>query len=68
MDPVFGGFTIGTACLIVFAFALLFGLALTGVAIPLAGRIGLTDRPDGRRKLQRTPVPVVGGVLSRLFG
>lgn len=35
---------------------------ITGAAIPLAGRVGLTDRPDGRRKLQARPVPVVGGV------
>lgn len=45
-----------------FTFALLFGLALTRLSIPLAVRLGLTDRPDGRRKLQRAPVPVVGGV------
>ncbi len=42
--------------------ALVFGLVLTGAAIPLARRVGLTDRPDGRRKLQDRPVPVVGGV------
>ncbi len=52
----------GTACLIAFAFALVFGLVLTRVAIPLAGRVGMTDGPDGRRKLQRAPVPVIGGV------
>jgi UDP-N-acetylmuramyl pentapeptide phosphotransferase/UDP-N-acetylglucosamine-1-phosphate transferase len=45
----------------VFALALGFGLALTCAAIPLAGRFGLTDRPDGRRKVQRAAVPVVGG-------
>lgn len=45
-----------------FALALTFGLALTRLAIPVAGLVGLTDRPDGRRKLQSTPIPVVGGV------
>ncbi len=53
---------IGTACLIAFALALLFGLALTRAAIPCAAWVGLTDGPDGRRKLQRAAVPVVGGV------
>lgn len=46
-----------------FALALVFGLVLTRAAIPLAGRVGLTDSPDGRRKLQRAAVPVIGGVV-----
>ncbi|MCU0703923.1 MAG: undecaprenyl/decaprenyl-phosphate alpha-N-acetylglucosaminyl 1-phosphate transferase [Fimbriiglobus sp.] len=51
-----------TACLLAFSLALVFGLIITRVAIPIAARVGLTDRPDGRRKLQSAPVPVVGGV------
>lgn len=57
-----GGTVIGIACLITFALALVFGLVLTGVAIPFARCIGLTDRPDGRRKLQTHSIPVIGGV------
>lgn len=40
----------------------MFGLVLTGASIPFARRIGLTDRPDGRRKLQSQSIPVIGGV------
>lgn len=38
--------------------------AVAGVALarPLATRCGLTDRPDGRRKLQARPIPVCGGL------
>lgn len=42
--------------------ALAFGLAVTRLSIPVAEWLGLTDRPDGRRKLQKKPIPVVGGV------
>lgn len=45
-----------------FALALVFGLAGTRAAIPIAQWVGLTDRPDGRRKLHAAPIPVVGGV------
>jgi UDP-GlcNAc:undecaprenyl-phosphate GlcNAc-1-phosphate transferase len=42
--------------------AFLFGFALTRVARILAARVGLVDRPDGRRKVQKQPVPLAGGV------
>ncbi len=38
------------------------GLAFTWAARAIAGRIGLVDRPDGRRKIQSHPVAVVGGL------
>lgn len=38
------------------------GLALTRLARALALRVGLVDAPDGGRKAQARPVPVVGGV------
>ena len=31
-------------------------------ALRLARRVGLVDRPDGQRKLQREPVPLAGGL------
>ncbi|GIX30235.1 MAG: undecaprenyl-phosphate alpha-N-acetylglucosaminyl 1-phosphate transferase [Porticoccaceae bacterium] len=41
------------------------GFLLTGVTLillaRLAPRLGLVDRPDGRRKLHEEPVPTVGG-------
>jgi UDP-GlcNAc:undecaprenyl-phosphate GlcNAc-1-phosphate transferase len=37
------------------------GLLLTRLARGAAARVGLLDAPDGRRKLQSHPVPVVGG-------
>jgi UDP-GlcNAc:undecaprenyl-phosphate GlcNAc-1-phosphate transferase len=39
-----------------------FGLVLTRTARRVARRVGLVDAPDGRRKMQARPVPVVGGV------
>ena len=38
--------------------------AVAGVALarPLATRCGLTDRPDGRRKLHPRPIPLCGGL------
>ncbi len=46
-----------------FAAALGFTLCwlLTLLGRPLARRIGLVDRPDGRRKLHQTAIPVLGG-------
>jgi len=38
------------------------GLALTFAMRSAAKRIGLVDRPDGRRKLQTRPVALAGGV------
>ena len=40
--------------------------ALTGLARLVAPRMGLMDRPDGRRKVQTVPVPVMGGVAIYL--
>src|SRR5690242_12957597 len=44
---------------------------LTALGLPLARRLadamGLIDRPDGRRKLHRRPVPLAGG-LALLVG
>ena len=37
-------------------------VACVGLARPLATRCGLTDRPDGRRKLHPRPVPLCGGL------
>jgi UDP-GlcNAc:undecaprenyl-phosphate GlcNAc-1-phosphate transferase len=42
--------------------ALALGLAFTAAARSLAHRVGLVDKPDGRRKVQSRPVAVVGGV------
>ena len=44
-------FVVGTAA----------GVLFTRAARRLAPRIGLLDAPDGRRKTQPKPVPVVGG-------
>ena len=38
------------------------GVTATLVARSVARRIGLVDRPDGRRKLQSGPVAVAGGI------
>jgi UDP-GlcNAc:undecaprenyl-phosphate GlcNAc-1-phosphate transferase len=40
--------------------------ALTGMARAIAPRLGLMDRPDGRRKVQTVPVPVMGGAAIYL--
>lgn len=37
-------------------------LVLTPLAMRLARRLGALDRPDGRRKLHKAPVPLLGGV------
>ena len=42
------------------AFAL--SCALTPLMRRFATRVGIVDRPDGKRKLQRDPVPYLGGV------
>jgi UDP-GlcNAc:undecaprenyl-phosphate/decaprenyl-phosphate GlcNAc-1-phosphate transferase len=42
--------------------ALLIALAVTPFVGRLAGRAGLLDYPDGRRKLQTRPVPKAGGL------
>ncbi|MFM7148592.1 MAG: hypothetical protein ACKO23_02000, partial [Gemmataceae bacterium] len=43
-----------------FSFSL--SMLLMPLAIRLANRFGLLDCPDGRRKLQKRPIPVVGGL------
>ncbi|MEX2111683.1 MAG: MraY family glycosyltransferase [Pirellulales bacterium] len=45
-----------------FSVALLTTLCLTPLARWLARTIGLVDGPDGERKLQETPVPLLGGI------
>ena len=55
----------------VFAAALAGALVLTPLARALARRLRIVDQPDGKRKLQKRPVPLFGGVavyLSLLFG
>ena len=54
------------ADLIAFAAALIATLALTPMAQALAVRSGIVDCPDGRRKLQQRPVPLLGGLA--VFG
>lgn len=48
--------------LLVFGLAVGFGLAAVAMTRAAAVRIGLVDRPDGRRKLQLRPVAVSGGI------
>ncbi len=53
----------GTAALLALALASAAGAAAAvGLARPVAVRVGLVDRPDGRRKLQARPVAVCGGL------
>jgi UDP-GlcNAc:undecaprenyl-phosphate GlcNAc-1-phosphate transferase len=47
---------------LIFVVALATSLALTPLARWLALRLGAVDRPDGKRKLQKEPVPRWGGV------
>ncbi len=42
--------------------AIALGLACTWAARAFALRVGLVDRPDGRRKIQTHPVAVIGGL------
>lgn len=46
---------------LVFAIGFLLNLLLIPVARSLARRVGLVDRPDGRRKLHERVIPVAGG-------
>jgi len=48
--------------LVILGTGFFFGLVLTRFARNSAGRVGLIDSPDGRRKTQSRPVPVAGGV------
>jgi UDP-GlcNAc:undecaprenyl-phosphate GlcNAc-1-phosphate transferase len=45
-----------------FAVAVLGSLVLTPVARQLAWRLKVLDQPDGKRKLHKRPVPLLGGV------
>jgi UDP-GlcNAc:undecaprenyl-phosphate/decaprenyl-phosphate GlcNAc-1-phosphate transferase len=47
--------------LLVFALGFALNLGFTPLARALARRVGLVDRPDGRRKLQSNAIPVAGG-------
>jgi UDP-GlcNAc:undecaprenyl-phosphate GlcNAc-1-phosphate transferase len=47
---------------VLFAAGLLVSLALTGLARGVARRVGLVDRPDGRRKIHERVIPVAGGL------
>lgn len=51
-----------TAALLAFALAVGFGLLFTGLGRAAADRVGLRDKPDGRRKIHAHPVAVVGGL------
>jgi len=46
----------------IFLVACVVSLALTGLIREIAPRIGLTDNPDGRRKLHGRSIPLGGGV------
>ncbi len=46
----------------IFVVALSLSLALTALVRELAPRIGLTDQPDGHRKLHTAPTPLGGGL------
>jgi UDP-GlcNAc:undecaprenyl-phosphate GlcNAc-1-phosphate transferase len=47
---------------VLFAAALVLSLGLTRAARALAPRLGLVDRPDGRRKIHRQATPAAGGI------
>jgi UDP-GlcNAc:undecaprenyl-phosphate GlcNAc-1-phosphate transferase len=47
---------------LLFAAGVSCSLVLTGTIRPLARRIGLVDKPDGRRKMHERVVPVAGGL------
>lgn len=45
-----------------FASGLVCSVALTGLARVAARRVGLVDKPDGRRKMHARVIPVAGGI------
>ena len=55
-----------TSLLSFFLLACITGLVLTALVREVAPIIGLTDRPDGRRKLHLVPTPLGGGVAILL--
>ncbi|MGL6095990.1 MAG: hypothetical protein ACRC7O_09375, partial [Fimbriiglobus sp.] len=48
--------------LTVFGIAAVTGCAATYAARAAAGKIGLLDKPDGRRKIHARPIAVAGGI------
>jgi UDP-GlcNAc:undecaprenyl-phosphate GlcNAc-1-phosphate transferase len=52
--------------LALFALSLGFSVLLTPLVRGLASRCGLTDKPDGRRKLHGQDIPVAGGIAVLL--
>jgi len=46
----------------IFCLACLTSMVLTVLVSGVAARFGLTDRPDGRRKLHAGPIPLGGGI------
>ena len=46
----------------IFSLSFLFSCVLTPLARHLAGRWGLVDNPDSRRKMHAKPIPVAGGI------
>jgi UDP-GlcNAc:undecaprenyl-phosphate GlcNAc-1-phosphate transferase len=48
------------------ALALGLAYALTGLARQVALKLNVVDRPDGRRKLHRDPIPLLGGAAVYL--
>lgn len=52
-----------TSLLLVAACSFGMGVILMPLARALALRVGLVDGPDGRRKMQRTPIPLAGGLV-----
>ncbi|MCJ7663483.1 MAG: undecaprenyl/decaprenyl-phosphate alpha-N-acetylglucosaminyl 1-phosphate transferase [Desulfobacterales bacterium] len=53
-------------CLFTFVFALILSLYLTPVMRRAALRFGIVDRPDGRLKKHKRPMPYLGGVAIYL--
>lgn len=52
-----------TSLLLVVACSFGVGVVLMPLARALALRVGLVDEPDGRRKMQRAPIPLAGGMV-----
>jgi UDP-GlcNAc:undecaprenyl-phosphate/decaprenyl-phosphate GlcNAc-1-phosphate transferase len=61
MTSIFDSLTVGLILLAVSA-----SYSLTAVAKVVARRTGMLDHPDGRRKSQSKPIPVLGGVAVYL--
>ena len=59
-----------TAFVLVFGLSLTLGLVLTALVRWAGRRLGVLDRPDGFRKIQKHPIPRMGGVaiFAAFFG